>query len=124
MNDSQSINRSTGDKLLILGAHYNAHPELPESINIDSDSDGNLSVQLDNGAITGVLAWTATMADVTWRADDFRDTKWSRPLWHVFALGIIASMPVVVWLGIPGDYADTAEAVIAKLTESAVAGVR
>jgi hypothetical protein len=128
VNDTDLTRRSIGDKLLILGAHLNANPELPESINISQGFDGELVVHLDNDAISGLRAWVSTLIEVTWKAQDFRDPKWSSASWHVFASGTIAVLPVSVlpvsvWSGIPGDYADTADAVIAKLTESTV-GVR
>lgn len=120
----QSTRRSIGDKLMILGVHLNAHPELPQSINVRTGYDhGELVIQLDNNSVSGLHAWVSTLTDVTWAARDFRDPKWSSPSWHVFVSGQIAVMPVEVWCGIPGDYADTAGAVIAKLTESTV-GVR
>lgn len=123
MSTSESTRRSIGDKLLILGAHYNTHPELPESVNIKQGLDGQLDVQLDNDAIAGLHAWVSTLTAVTWVAKDFRDPKWSRVSWHVHASGHAGVLPVAVWCSIPGDYADTSDAVIAKLTESTV-GVR
>lgn len=115
MNQSQSIKRSLGDKLLILGAHCNAHPELPEPAYLRPDYEDELSVQLSDGS-SALLAWASTLTGVTWKAGDFRDPKWQQKSWHVYASGAIATMPVTAWGAIPGDYADTAEAVIAKLT--------
>lgn len=118
----QSTRRSIGDKLLILGAHYNAHPELAQSsLHLTESIHGELVVQVDN--VAELHAWVSTLTDVTWAARDFRDPKWGSPSWHVHASGQIGVMPVDVWCAAPGDYADTADAVIAKLTESAV-GVR
>lgn len=119
---SESTRRSIGDKLLILGAHLNAHPELRVA---NVDFARVLTVQLSNGETAALQAWAATLTDVTWEAADFRtDAKGepqSNPTWHAYLYGDLAQLRMHVWCGIPAAFADSTDGVIAKLSESTTA---
>lgn len=119
----ESTRRSIGDKLILLGAHLNAHPELPVA-NVDVASRV-LTVQLSNDETAGLQAWAATLTDVTWKSADFRtDIKGepsSHPTWHAYLYGELAQVRMHVWCGISADFAVSAVDVIVKLTESTAA---
>lgn len=112
MSTTESTRRSIGDKLLILGAHYNAHPELPGFVLMLGNGSG-LEFRILPECAPLLSMWAGTLSDVRWTAEEIRQED---PVWSVSVHGSMATMPIRVSASVPLDFADTAEAVIAKLT--------
>lgn len=112
MSTAESINRSTGDKLLILGAHYNTHPELPEFVLMFAGQTG-LEFRILPEYAHLLSTWAGTLSDVRWTAEEIHQKD---PVWSVSVHGSMATMPIRVSASVPPDFADSPDAVIAKLS--------
>lgn len=110
----QSTRRTSGDKLILLGAHLNAHPELSDFANVCHRQSG-LEVQLSSGKAPLLPVWASTLTEVNWSARDYgKDTD--EPYWGIFVRAELVSMPIEVWSTVPLDYAQDAEAIVARVS--------
>lgn len=101
--------------LVKLAAHIDEH-ELPWAR--ITDARYNLRVQLGSDP-DALIRWVATLGAVVWSAQDLRQLSGdSEGFW---AVEITADLDgdVKVWCDVPADFADTSEAVVARMTELA-----
>jgi hypothetical protein len=94
-----------------LAGHLASHPHLAEPVCIRQDYD-RLALQLSGSAGQDALAnWAASMTNVVWRADDFRDRAVGPSEWFVYAQGTAGTAPFEVWTTMPGSADDTSSGV-------------